>query len=94
MIACYLQAGNARVWRPGSRCPALFGTCSDGTLGFLRKYDVEVAVRQLFWIGMVGCAAACRGQKEAPIACCVFVGAGAMARSSNDASSALGKGSE
>jgi 6-phosphogluconolactonase len=45
--------------RPGSGCLALFRIGDDGTLSFLRKYDVEVGARQLFWMGMVGRAAAC-----------------------------------
>ena len=41
--------------QPGPSCLALFRIAADGTLSFLRKYDVEVGTRQLFWTGMVGC---------------------------------------
>ena len=49
---------------PGSGCLALFRIGDNGTLSFLRKYDVEVGARQLFWMGMVGCAAACLKQNR------------------------------
>jgi 6-phosphogluconolactonase len=31
----------------------VFRIADDGTLSFLRKYDVEVGARQLFWMDMV-----------------------------------------
>jgi 6-phosphogluconolactonase (cycloisomerase 2 family) len=35
-------------------CLSLFRIADDGTLDFVRKYDVEVGDRQMFWMGMVG----------------------------------------
>src|SRR5205807_3855610 len=35
-------------------CLSLFRIGDDGRLDFLRKYDVEVGDRQMFWMGMVG----------------------------------------
>jgi 6-phosphogluconolactonase len=35
-------------------CLSLFRVGDDGRLDFLRKYDVEVGDRQMFWMGMVG----------------------------------------
>jgi 6-phosphogluconolactonase len=35
-------------------CLSLFRIADDGTLEFVRKYDVEVGDRQMFWMGMVG----------------------------------------
>jgi 6-phosphogluconolactonase len=43
---------------PGPGCLSLFRIADDGTLSFLRKYDVEIGTRQLFWVGMVGYPAA------------------------------------
>jgi 6-phosphogluconolactonase len=39
--------------RHGPGCLSVFRIADDGALCFLRKYDVEVGARQLFWIGMV-----------------------------------------
>jgi hypothetical protein len=39
--------------RRGPGCLSLFRIADDGTLSFLRKYDVEVGARQLFWMGMI-----------------------------------------
>ena len=33
---------------------ALFRIADDGKLDFVRKYDVEVGDKQMFWMGMVG----------------------------------------
>ena len=33
---------------------ALFRIAADGKLDFVRKYDVEIGDRQMFWMGMVG----------------------------------------
>ena len=33
---------------------ALFRVADDGKLDFVRKYDVEIGDRQMFWMGMVG----------------------------------------
>jgi 6-phosphogluconolactonase (cycloisomerase 2 family) len=35
-------------------CLSLFRIADNGTLDFVRKYDVEVGDRQMFWMGMVG----------------------------------------
>jgi 6-phosphogluconolactonase (cycloisomerase 2 family) len=35
-------------------CLSLFRIGDDGKLAFLRKYDVDVGDRQMFWMGMVG----------------------------------------
>ena len=35
-------------------CLSLFRIAEDGKLDFVRKYDVEVGDRQMFWMGMVG----------------------------------------
>ena len=35
-------------------CLSLFRIGDDGKLDFLRKYDVDVGDRQMFWMGMVG----------------------------------------
>jgi 6-phosphogluconolactonase len=35
-------------------CLSLFRIADDGKLDFVRKYDVEVGDRQMFWMGMVG----------------------------------------
>jgi len=35
-------------------CLSLFRIAGDGKLDFVRKYDVEVGDRQMFWMGMVG----------------------------------------
>jgi 6-phosphogluconolactonase (cycloisomerase 2 family) len=35
-------------------CLSLFRIGEDGRLDFVRKYDVEVGDRQMFWMGMVG----------------------------------------
>jgi 6-phosphogluconolactonase len=42
----------------GPGCLSLFCIADDRTLSLLRKYDVEVGARQLFWIGMVEHSAA------------------------------------
>ena len=39
--------------RHGPGCLSLFRIADNGTLSFLRKYDVEVGARQLFWMGMI-----------------------------------------
>jgi hypothetical protein len=64
LIACYLQAGNARVQKPGGAVSRCSGSAATATLSVLPKYDVEVGARQLFWMGMVGCAAACLAQNR------------------------------
>jgi 6-phosphogluconolactonase (cycloisomerase 2 family) len=33
---------------------SMFRIGADGTLGYVRKYDVEVGARSMFWMGMVG----------------------------------------
>jgi hypothetical protein len=35
-------------------CLSLFGIAADGKLDFVRKYDVEVGERTMWWMGMVG----------------------------------------
>lgn len=35
-------------------CLSVFRIADDGTLAFVRKYDVETGDRQMFWMGMVG----------------------------------------
>jgi hypothetical protein len=35
-------------------CLSVFRIGADGRLDFVRKYDVEVGQRQMFWMGMVG----------------------------------------
>ena len=43
--------------RDGSFVPAclsVFRIGDDGKLDYVRKYDVEVGDRQMFWMGMVG----------------------------------------
>jgi len=35
-------------------CLSVFRISEDGTLDFVRKYDVETGDRQMFWMGMVG----------------------------------------
>jgi hypothetical protein len=40
--------------QPGPGCLSVFRIADDGTLSFLRKYDVDVGTQQLFWTGMVG----------------------------------------
>lgn len=35
-------------------CLSVFRIGADGKLDFMRKYDVEVGSRQMFWMGMVG----------------------------------------
>jgi len=41
---------------PGYQAPSDFNTprTPDGKLDFVRKYDVEVGDKQMFWMGMVG----------------------------------------
>jgi 6-phosphogluconolactonase len=39
--------------KPGPACLSLFRIANNGTLGFVRKYDIEAGERQLFWMGMV-----------------------------------------
>lgn len=53
-----LAADEAGGARHGPGCLAVFRIANDGRLRFLRKYDVEVGARQLFWMGMVDCSAA------------------------------------
>jgi hypothetical protein len=41
------------VIRQVPACLSLFRIGDDGRLDFLRKYDVDVGDRQMFWMGMV-----------------------------------------
>ncbi len=39
--------------REAPACLSVFRIGGDGKLDFVRKYDVEVGERQMFWMGMV-----------------------------------------
>jgi 6-phosphogluconolactonase len=58
LVAAHIMAGEvqdnsgARRLLPAGL--ALFRIGDDGTLEFVRKYDVDVGQRQMFWMGMVG----------------------------------------
>jgi 6-phosphogluconolactonase len=58
LVAAHIMAGNVQNESGQSRslpaCLALFHIADDGRLQFVRKYDVAVGERQMFWMGMVG----------------------------------------
>jgi 6-phosphogluconolactonase len=51
IIGLPVQRGDAIETVPASL--SLFRIGADGRLGFVRKYDVDVGERQMFWMGMV-----------------------------------------
>jgi 6-phosphogluconolactonase len=57
LVAAHIMAGQVQDAGGASRvlpaCLALFRIGDDGRLDFVRKYDVEVGERQMFWMGMV-----------------------------------------
>lgn len=58
LVAAHIMAGEVQDASGQSRflpaCLALFRIADDGRLQFVRKYDVDVGERQMFWMGMVG----------------------------------------
>ena len=57
LVAAHIMALPVRdgaATRVVPACLSMFRIADDGTLDFVRKYDVEVGDRQMFWMGMVG----------------------------------------
>ena len=53
MVASHIMGLPLRDGSVVPACLSVFRIGNDGKLDFVRKYDVEVGDRQMFWMGMV-----------------------------------------